>query len=320
MSRTVSPSTSRPYGLLRVAQVWGVSRATVDRQRRHDEARQPKRRPGPVGPLPDEELVEVIRALLADSPRTLPGGSASVQDPISFRVMPQVHGALSELVRFARDSVELELNAMDDNPLVSVEEGRLISNGNFHPMVLALAFDALRPAIAHAGRLSDHRLSHLWTALFADPDLATPAGMAASARQGGGPFLRYAAATSYSALRGLAAPASLDIPALDLGVEDHATNAPETVRVTEEAADRLEDILAVELLSASTVLRRSPGDRTGIGTATALRELDDILDEAGPEAPPDRVHAAVRTAIRPRLLPAVEAAIVTVAERGPAGR
>jgi putative transposase len=68
MSRTVSPSTSRPYGLLRVAQVWGVSRATVYRQRRHDEARHPKRRPGPVGPLPDEELVEVIRALLADSP------------------------------------------------------------------------------------------------------------------------------------------------------------------------------------------------------------------------------------------------------------
>ena len=68
MSRTVSPSTSRPYGLLRVAQVWGVSRATVYRQRRHDEARHPKRRPGPVGPLPDEELVGVIRALLADSP------------------------------------------------------------------------------------------------------------------------------------------------------------------------------------------------------------------------------------------------------------
>jgi histidine ammonia-lyase len=74
-----------------------------------------------------------IRALIAESPRTVAGGPASVQDPISFRVMPQVHGALRELVRFARDAVELELNAMDDNPLVSVEEGRLISNGNFHP-------------------------------------------------------------------------------------------------------------------------------------------------------------------------------------------
>jgi transposase InsO family protein len=67
MSRTVSPSTHRPYGLLRVAQVWSVSRATVYRRRRHD-APHPRRRPGPVGPLPDDDLVAAIRGLLADSP------------------------------------------------------------------------------------------------------------------------------------------------------------------------------------------------------------------------------------------------------------
>ena len=67
MSRTVSPSTNRSYGLLRVAQVWSVSRATVYRRRRHD-APHPRRRPGPVGPLADEELVEAIRRLLTDSP------------------------------------------------------------------------------------------------------------------------------------------------------------------------------------------------------------------------------------------------------------
>jgi transposase InsO family protein len=67
MSRTVSPSSDRPYGLLRVAQVWSVSRATVCRQRRQD-APHPRRRPGPVGPLPDDDLVAAIRGLLADSP------------------------------------------------------------------------------------------------------------------------------------------------------------------------------------------------------------------------------------------------------------
>ena len=67
MSRQVSASTNRPYGLLRVARVWGVARATVYRQRRHDEPH-PRRRPGPVGPLPDEGLVEEIRALLKASP------------------------------------------------------------------------------------------------------------------------------------------------------------------------------------------------------------------------------------------------------------
>jgi len=67
MSRTVSPSTNRSYGLLRVAQVWSMSRATVYRRRRHD-APHPRRRPGPVGPLPDDDLVAAIRGLLADSP------------------------------------------------------------------------------------------------------------------------------------------------------------------------------------------------------------------------------------------------------------
>jgi putative transposase len=67
MSLVASPSTGRSYGVLRVTQVWGGSRATVYRHRRYDEPR-PRRRPGPLGPMPDEALVEAIRALLAASP------------------------------------------------------------------------------------------------------------------------------------------------------------------------------------------------------------------------------------------------------------
>jgi putative transposase len=67
MSRQVSPSTSRPYGILRVTRLWGRSRATLYRHRRCDQPG-PRRRPGPVGPMPDETLVEAIRTLLAASP------------------------------------------------------------------------------------------------------------------------------------------------------------------------------------------------------------------------------------------------------------
>jgi putative transposase len=67
MSRAVSPATNRPYGVLRVARAWGMSRATVYRHRRRDEPC-PRRRPGPVGPMPDGALVDEIRRLLADSP------------------------------------------------------------------------------------------------------------------------------------------------------------------------------------------------------------------------------------------------------------
>jgi putative transposase len=67
MSHAVSPATNRPYGILRVARTWGMSRAAVYRHRRRDEPR-PRRRPGPVGPTPDEPLGDEIRRLLADSP------------------------------------------------------------------------------------------------------------------------------------------------------------------------------------------------------------------------------------------------------------
>src|ERR687886_1200708 len=66
MSRQVSPSTNRPCGLQRVARLWGVARATVYRHRRPD--RGEWRRPGPVGAMPDEALVEAIRKVLRDSP------------------------------------------------------------------------------------------------------------------------------------------------------------------------------------------------------------------------------------------------------------
>ena len=67
MSRQVSPSANRPYGILRVTRIWGSSRATLYRHRRSDEP-PPRRRPGPLGPMPDDELVDAIRELLAASP------------------------------------------------------------------------------------------------------------------------------------------------------------------------------------------------------------------------------------------------------------
>ena len=68
MSRQVSPSAHRPYGVLRVTRVWGTSQATLYRHRRQCDEPRPRRRPGPVGPMPDAALVEAIRELLAASP------------------------------------------------------------------------------------------------------------------------------------------------------------------------------------------------------------------------------------------------------------
>jgi histidine ammonia-lyase len=261
-------------------------------------------------PVPGQaESAAWVRALLEGSDRWLEGGSDSVQDPLSFRVGPQVHGAFRELLELLRRNVAAELAASDDNPLVVASEGRMVSNGNFHPIALALASDALRPGIAHVGQLSDRRMNHLWGRAFSDGDLATPEGLADSTA-GGGPLLRYAAAARTAELRSLADPVSLDVGPLDLGVEDHATNAPFSVQRTDEALDGLADILAVELLIAADTARRHAGavGRLGRGTRAAVDELARAVSDAGPLPDAAALQAAAREALTGRILDAAAAA------------
>lgn len=235
-----------------------------------------------------------IRAFL-DGSGLCVGGAASVQDPLSFRVVPQVHGAWREVLRFAQEAVDGELAAIDDNPLVSVADGRMISNGNFHPILLALAIDAVRPALAHVGQLSDRRTGHLWDALVSDPRVFTIGGFERMSAFGS-PLLRYSGASRAAELRLLADPATLDVVPLDLGVEDHSTNAPLAVRRTDEALDRLADLLAVEVLTASSALGWRDGSRQRMSRrmATVFDLVVATLAELGPRPSSERVHSATR--------------------------
>lgn len=233
-----------------------------------------------------------LRELLAGSALFEAGASRSVQDAISFRVVPQVHGSFREQLAAARRAVTTELNAAADNPLVSLTDELLLSNGNFHPMLLALSFDALRVAAAHVGQLSERRMAHLWASFFENLSSGGPQPGTAYGLQ-----LRYPAAALYSELRHLAAPATLDTPPQDLGVEDHATAAPLTVRLTDTALGLLEDLLAVELVLAHDVLAGAPAQHPlGSGTAAALRIVAQAIDTAGqaPEAAAGDVHRALR--------------------------
>lgn len=217
-----------------------------------------------------QEVIAHLRSLLAGSRLFEPGRAGSLQDPLSFRVVPQVHGAVRELVRAARNAVEIELNAMDDNPLVSISQRRLISNGNFHPMAMALSFDALRPGLAHVGLCSIRRMNHLDKALFGEARSFEEAMVAAAHGERSG-LSSYAAAALWAELRQLAGPATLDIQSLDLEQEDHATAAPLSVSATEHALSLLEQILAIELDCASCLLGRRPSPAVlGSGTEAAF--------------------------------------------------
>ena len=242
------------------------------------------------------ESCRQLRSALEGSYLLESGAPASVQDPLSYRVVPQVHGAFRDTTAFARQTLETELNAQADNPLVSPSDGTLVSNGNFHPVLVAIAFDALRVAIAHVGQLSDRRLGHLWSAFFD--------AMSEGAPRADGPIpdlpgmhLRYAASAAYAELRSLAAPVSLDVGVLDRGVEDHATAAPLSVRKADEALDLMADILTVELLLAADLLDLRPELPTlGEGTAAlygSARGAISALSDRSTEA----VHEAVRAAL-----------------------
>ncbi|MHB8869959.1 MAG: aromatic amino acid ammonia-lyase [Thermoleophilia bacterium] len=239
-----------------------------------------------------------MREVLEGSYLFRPDGPSSVQDPLSFRVAPQVHGALREFTTFGRHALETELDSMSDNPLVRPDGDGLIHNGNFHPIVAAIALDALRIAVAHVAQLSERRMSHLWDAFFASaPDTVTwqPGGT----EEYFGLWLRYAAAAQLAELRLLAGPATLDVPPLDMEIEDHATNAPLTVRTTASAIDLLESLLSIELLLARDVISLSRSWLTlGTGTERMLRTLDAVLSERREDRSPAAIHDAVRDEIR----------------------
>ncbi|CAN5535000.1 histidine ammonia-lyase [soil metagenome] len=253
------------------------------------------------------EAARSIRTALAGSYLFDAGASRSVQDALSFRVAPQVHGALRETMSLARHSIEIELNSMSDNPLVSVDDRTMVHNGNFHPIVLAIAFDTLRVALAHVGQLSERRMSHLWDAIFENlaasqvdvpeaPMSRVHGRMRASAFHG--LSLRYPAAAIFSELKQLAAPATLDSSPLDIGTEDHATDAPLSVRKTEEAVALLEDLIVIELLMARDLLATLRVARDlGAATGDALRIVEETIDATLPEPSPSDIHRSLRTAM-----------------------
>jgi histidine ammonia-lyase len=246
-----------------------------------------------------------IRSFLRGSGLFTLGVPLSVQDPLSFRVGPQVHGAFREFIDILGAAVDIELNAMDDNPLVDLASGRMLSNGNFHPMALALALDALRPAIAHVGQLSDRRLNHLWASLA---ELFLEESASELLADGG--ILRYSAATLAAELRLGAQPATLDIGPLDLGVEDHATNAPQAARHTADALVLLQDVLSIELLTDVSLVRHHPTGRpVPPAIAAAFDAVRGVREPLGERPSAAAVHAAVSSALSGAILDAALAEV-----------
>jgi histidine ammonia-lyase len=174
-----------------------------------------------------------------------PRESTGTQDAISFRSVPQVHGAFGVAVARLADAVERELAASTENPLVDVASDALVSGGNFLVLDLALALDAVRVALAHVAVMSERRQSIV-------------SGRGADRRRAGEMtlpgLLWYSAAAQLAEVRHLANPVSLSGASLSEGIEDHSTNAPLALQLLERSLGLTRSILAIEALASTDLL------------------------------------------------------------------
>jgi histidine ammonia-lyase len=172
-----------------------------------------------------------------------------VQDAYSLRCAPQVHGASRDLLDYVQATVEIELNAATDNPLVLVDEEDIVSAGNFHGQPLAFALDALAMAVAELASISERRIERLVNPSLSEglpPFLVEEGGL-----NSGFMIPQYVAAALVSENKVLAHPASVDSIPTSAGQEDHVSmgNAAglKALRVLENA----ERTLAIELLAGA---------------------------------------------------------------------
>ncbi len=173
-----------------------------------------------------------------------------VQDPYSFRCIPQVHGATKDSLEYIAKTVLTEINSINDNPIIFVEADAIISGGNFHGQPLAFALDHLKISMAELGSISERRIFKLISGRRGLPSfLIDKPGL-----NSGLMVPQYTAASIVSANKQLAAPASVDSIVSSNGQEDHVSMGANAAVQAFEIVDNVEQILAIELMNASQAL------------------------------------------------------------------
>ncbi|MDR2223163.1 MAG: histidine ammonia-lyase [Flavobacteriaceae bacterium] len=173
-----------------------------------------------------------------------------VQDPYSFRCIPQVHGASKDAIGYVNRVFKTEINSVTDNPNIFHKEDIIVSGGNFHGQPLALALDFLGIAMAELGSISERRTYQLISGLRGlPPFLVSDPGL-----NSGFMIPQYTAASIVSQNKQLATPASVDSIVSSNGQEDHVSMGSNGATKALRIVDNLERVLAIELLNAAQAL------------------------------------------------------------------
>lgn len=189
----------------------------------------------------------------------------NVQDPYSFRCVPQVHGASYDAIMYAKGIVEREINAVTDNPNVFHEEDKILSGGNFHAQPIALVSDFLAIALSELGSISERR-SYVFLGGHRDlpPFLVSAAGL-----HSGMMILQYSAASIASQNKQLCTPASVDSIISCNGQEDHVSMAANAGTKLYKVVNNLKSLLAIEWIIAA----QAKGFRSDKKSAEKIEKL-----------------------------------------------
>jgi histidine ammonia-lyase len=211
---------------------------------------------------PFDELIHLVRPHkgqimtakrmkeLLDGSQIIARPKAHVQDPYSFRCIPQVHGASKDTIDYVKKVFKTEINSVTDNPNIFVGEDVIISGGNFHGQPLALTLDFLAIALAELGSISERRTYQLISGLRGLPAfLVDNPGL-----NSGFMIPQYTAASIASQNKQLATPASVDSIVSSNGQEDHVSMGANAATKCLKVMENLERILAIELMNASQAI------------------------------------------------------------------
>ena len=218
-----------------------------------------------------------------------------VQDPYSFRCQPQVMGACHDLLTNAARTLEIEANAVTDNPILFPGSDEVISGGNFHAQPVAFAADIIAMALCEVGSISERR-----TSVLVDPHIShLPAFLTDDGGVNSGLMIpQVTAAALVSENKSLAFPASVDSIPTSAGQEDHVSMAPIAARKAVTIAKNAAGVIAIELIAAA----QGVDYHAPLKTSAPLQALHAQIRALSPHLETDRYLADEMAALQAAVL------------------
>jgi histidine ammonia-lyase len=251
-----------------------------------------------AGNLSNLHTAPHFRELLDGSYLWAEGAARNLQDPLSFRCIPQVHGAARTTFTFAHERIVHELNASQENPLVLLEEERIISVANFDPLQLAAALDFTRIALAPVLTTAAERTVKLLQA----PITGLPEGLAAEVGLAESGLSEFGVPVQALATEAklLAAPVSIETASTSHhdGIEDRITLAPLSARRLAEMVVLGERIAAIELVVAAQAIDLRGKPQLGRATERLYREVRELIPFTARGEPPPQDLEPVRLLVK----------------------